>query len=181
MFGVEETRRRSGRRIFVASSLVCAVFAGMAGWAFRLSTEMVGPAAAQSGRSEPKARVSMLPHSMLPPAPSLADVPPGAAKMLPSSTGPGVSSAANGGAAPPVQPTLISHAQPQSVPAEPAATEQAFSESAADLDEWAGYEPWTPGRDDTFRTVCVRLCDGAYFPVSFSTTPGAVRQRGCSS
>ena len=25
----------------------------------------------------------------------------------------------------------------------------------------------------TFRTVCVRTCDGAYFPVSFATVPGA--------
>src|SRR3954469_12032226 len=24
----------------------------------------------------------------------------------------------------------------------------------------------------TFRTVCVRTCDGAYFPISFATTPG---------
>ena len=26
----------------------------------------------------------------------------------------------------------------------------------------------------TFRTVCVRTCDGAYFPVSFATVPGAL-------
>jgi hypothetical protein len=42
--------------------------------------------------------------------------------------------------------------------------------SSSDGDEWAGYEPWTPGRSDTYRTVCVRLCDGAFFPISFSTT-----------
>ncbi len=36
-----------------------------------------------------------------------------------------------------------------------------------------------PGADlgppsGTFRTVCVRTCDGAYFPVSFATVPGAI-------
>ncbi|MCB1521562.1 MAG: DUF2865 domain-containing protein [Hyphomicrobiaceae bacterium] len=30
---------------------------------------------------------------------------------------------------------------------------------------------WYQGSGKTFRTMCVRLCDGAYFPVSFSTTP----------
>ncbi len=39
-----------------------------------------------------------------------------------------------------------------------------------DLDELASDRVWTSQRSDTFRTVCVRLCDGAYFPVSFSTT-----------
>ena len=37
--------------------------------------------------------------------------------------------------------------------------------------------PNTPGADfgpqsGTFRTVCVRTCDGAYFPISFATSPG---------
>jgi len=30
--------------------------------------------------------------------------------------------------------------------------------------------PWHRGDQATFRTLCVRLCDGAYFQVSFSTT-----------
>lgn len=33
-----------------------------------------------------------------------------------------------------------------------------------------GAEDWYHGSGGTYRTVCVRLCDGAYFPVSFSTT-----------
>lgn len=39
----------------------------------------------------------------------------------------------------------------------------------------------------TYRTVCVRLCDGAYFPISFATEPDrfvrdeAACQRGCSA
>src|ERR1700736_1042771 len=37
--------------------------------------------------------------------------------------------------------------------------------------------PGAPGADlgpqsGTFRTVCVRSCDGAYFPISFATVPG---------
>ena len=30
--------------------------------------------------------------------------------------------------------------------------------------------PWHTGRRRTFKTMCVRLCDGAYFPISFATT-----------
>ncbi|MEJ2377700.1 MAG: DUF2865 domain-containing protein, partial [Pseudolabrys sp.] len=29
---------------------------------------------------------------------------------------------------------------------------------------------------DTYRTICVRTCDGYYFPISFETTPGHFRQ-----
>ena len=39
---------------------------------------------------------------------------------------------------------------------------------------------WTPFGGDasgaTYRTVCVRLCDGYYFPVSFSTLPEPFEQ-----
>jgi hypothetical protein len=30
--------------------------------------------------------------------------------------------------------------------------------------------PWHDGGKQTYKTVCVRLCDGAYFPISFATT-----------
>ncbi len=33
-----------------------------------------------------------------------------------------------------------------------------------------GPEDWYRGNGHTFHTVCVRLCDGAYFPISYSTT-----------
>ncbi|MBL8567130.1 MAG: DUF2865 domain-containing protein [Hyphomicrobiaceae bacterium] len=33
-----------------------------------------------------------------------------------------------------------------------------------------GPEDWYHGNGHTFHTVCVRLCDGAYFPISYSTT-----------
>lgn len=33
-----------------------------------------------------------------------------------------------------------------------------------------GSEPWFSGEQQTYRTMCVRLCDGAYFQVSYSTT-----------
>lgn len=203
MLGVEETRRRSGRRIVVASVFICAIFAGMAGWAFRLSSEMVGPAAAQGGRAEPKSKVAMLP----PVAPTAALVRPnledvvatanvGALSDIPG-VNPGgshspVQPAHTGRTpAPPVQPMLMSRAQPmqQSLPTSsaPSAIDDPVSDSSADVDEWASYEPWTPGRDDTYRTVCVRLCDGAYFPISFSTTRSRFKadaarcQAGCSS
>ena len=33
--------------------------------------------------------------------------------------------------------------------------------------------PQAPTGGDTFRTVCVRTCDGFYFPISYSTTPAS--------
>lgn len=30
--------------------------------------------------------------------------------------------------------------------------------------------PWHHGDSQTYKTMCVRLCDGAYFPISFATT-----------
>jgi hypothetical protein len=33
-----------------------------------------------------------------------------------------------------------------------------------------------PGSGDTYRTVCVRMCDGYYFPISYSTTPASFPQ-----
>ena len=44
-----------------------------------------------------------------------------------------------------------------------------FSSLWQDEDSNAGGNKFTYGA--TFRTVCVRLCDGAFFPVSFSTLP----------
>ena len=41
-------------------------------------------------------------------------------------------------------------------------------------EESAGNNTWTPQNGSgvaTYRTLCVRLCDGFYFPVSFSTLP----------
>jgi hypothetical protein len=36
----------------------------------------------------------------------------------------------------------------------------------------SGLGPAGPDQSSTFRTVCVRTCDGYYFPISFSTVPG---------
>lgn len=45
----------------------------------------------------------------------------------------------------------------------------------------APYSPWQSG--GTYRTVCVRLCDGYYFPISFSTTRGRLAgdEQACRS
>jgi Protein of unknown function (DUF2865) len=34
-----------------------------------------------------------------------------------------------------------------------------------------GFSPGDPMQSSTFRTICVRTCDGFYFPVSYSTSP----------
>jgi hypothetical protein len=49
-----------------------------------------------------------------------------------------------------------------------------------------GSNTWTPrggATGETFKTVCVRLCDGYYFPVSFSTLPSHFSQdaEACTS
>ena len=35
--------------------------------------------------------------------------------------------------------------------------------------------PSGPSQSSSYRTICVRTCDGFYFPISFSTTPGQFR------
>lgn len=174
----ERSVPEQNRRIQVLCALICSLCAGLAVWAFRLSTDVVGTAAAQGQR----------PHMMVP-AVKLAvasDARNSAALFNESKS---ITSApAQVAPAPhsqrPVEPVLIARASPapdQSAPA------TAVEDASADVDEWAGYEPWVPGRADTFRTVCVRLCDGAYFPISFSTTRSRFKadaarcQSGCSS
>ena len=86
---------------------------------------------------------------------------------------------------PQITPRVISTApEPQAVLAPQDAGGQRSGE--ADMDEWTSYTAWTPQKG-TYRTVCVRLCDGAQFPVSFSTTrdrfkaDAAKCQSNCSS
>ncbi len=38
-------------------------------------------------------------------------------------------------------------------------------------EDWSERRGYVPARG-TYRTVCVRLCDGYFFPISFATTPG---------
>ena len=42
------------------------------------------------------------------------------------------------------------------------------SEAQAPVGGFPGYDNAVPG--STFRTICVRMCDGYYFPISFATT-----------
>lgn len=53
-------------------------------------------------------------------------------------------------------------------------------------EETLGQSTWTPQGNSgvaTYRTICVRLCDGYYFPVSFSTLPSHFPQdaEACTS
>ncbi len=53
-------------------------------------------------------------------------------------------------------------------------------------EETLGNNTWTPQGNSgvaTYRTICVRLCDGFYFPVSFSTLPSHFPQdaEACTS
>lgn len=76
----------------------------------------------------------------------------------------------------PVQ--VESDAFPHARPA-PMALERMNAEEFAELKKEAverivtdDATPWHDGDQQTFKTVCVRLCDGAYFPISFATTRG---------
>ena len=44
-----------------------------------------------------------------------------------------------------------------------------------------GESPGAPPQSSTFRTVCVRKCDGSFFPISYATTPARFREdeRAC--
>lgn len=59
-------------------------------------------------------------------------------------------------------PMLITRYDPAAI----AELKQAVSERIVVDDA----SPWHDGKKQTYRTMCVRLCDGAYFPISFATT-----------
>ena len=134
------TRERSPLRIQVACCIACILFLILAGVAYRLSPALVGPASAQVEKQLLGIRLAMALPTAKPAEPGVTIV------------------------RPPVAAMIISHAQPTS---DTSVTDVLLT---TDADDWAGYEPWTAGRADTYRTVCVRLCDGAYHPISFSTT-----------
>jgi hypothetical protein len=54
--------------------------------------------------------------------------------------------------------------------AEPAAAESLPTTPDDDLDPAGTMQDWYPSGRTTYRTVCVRLCDGALTPISFATT-----------
>jgi hypothetical protein len=68
-----------------------------------------------------------------------------------------------------IDPIVISRAGPP-VESKGSDTNVVVGISLPDEDEWASYQPWTPKRSGLYRTVCVRLCDGAYFPMTFATS-----------
>ncbi len=140
---------KSKVKIYFGCGIVCLACAVGGLLAFRLTGTMVGPAAAQSDHQPFGRYVSLLPM------------------LGPMNSTPPVQSVK-----PPVTAKIISYAAPTALPSagERSEPEAGEDRSSADVDDWASYEAWTPGRSDTFRTVCVRLCDGAYHPISFSTT-----------
>ena len=139
-------RERSPLRIHLACGIACGVGAVLAGVAYGISTELVGSAAAHSDNKLFGLRLAMTAPSTKPER-SFS-----------------VKPAAEQAVKPPVAAKIISYAQATGD------TSVVDVSPSTDTDEWAGYEPWTAGRADTYRTVCVRLCDGAYHPISFSTT-----------
>ena len=149
----KRSRRWSAFRVYASCLMGCGALLALAGAAFSISTDLVGPASAQvesrgSGAGSPVLA-------------ALPDVDDSVHRLFPSSKRPAASSLRT------VVPVLIAR-----VPADGGAALSTTVEDATspDIDEWANHEPWTPDRADTYRTVCVRMCDGAYFPISFATT-----------
>lgn len=71
-----------------------------------------------------------------------------------------------------IETDAFAHARPA-----PAVFERLSSEEIAELKDEAterivtdDASPWHDGETKTYKTMCVRLCDGAYFPISFATT-----------
>lgn len=148
MYVDKPSGERGSWHVYVATLVACAVFLGLAGLAFQISTDVVGPATEES---EPQGSRLLRPWRLAarpvePRAPVGAHKPATRPQYL--------------------APVLISRAP------DDGNTGVAVSEEMAspDVDEWTSTEQWSPDRTDTFRTVCVRLCDGASFPISFATT-----------
>lgn len=157
MFPDKQSRFWSAAPVYLACAVVCGVSLGLGILAFRMSGGMVGPASAEAERSTKTShsvRVSALPADEV--GQAGASPSGGRKERMPSDAT--------------IAPFVIAKvdaALATVTATEPTAATEARGE---DFDEWAGYEPWSPDRSDIYRTVCVRLCDGAYFPMSFSTT-----------
>ena len=164
------SRIKSAARVYVVCSVVCVAVVGLAVMAYRLSREMAGPAAAQA-----QSPVSLrLRTAMANPSRAASEPIQSVAKAPRVPISP--------------RPTLISRTDPAVLEAfGPPAPVLDTNTADPDADEWAGYEPWTPSRPDLYRTVCVRLCDGAYFPMTFGITRDRFKvdaarcQKGCGS
>lgn len=148
---VNGSRGWANLKVYAVCLAGCSGLLAAAGVAFSISTDMVGPAAAQV---EQRSTVDQ--SRMLAALPAFdQDV----HRLFPASKRPDTALPRS------VVPVVISRVPDHAAPV-PVVEESA----SPDIDEWANYRPWTPDRTDTFRTVCVRLCDGSYFPISFATT-----------
>lgn len=164
-------------RIYAGCFLVAASVAGFASLAFMLSGRLVGSAPAQANNTEARhnlTRRDWTDHrfSQAPQGDRLSG--PGAGG-IPASVQPVKRQrervASRYGSLPPEPLRIVaSLAESGTSTAGTAPIEIDLSEAARDTDDTASRERWLP-RPGTIRTVCVRLCDGAYVPVSFATTP----------
>jgi hypothetical protein len=161
---------KSAYRAYAICVAMCCICLALAGLAYLQSVVIQSSAAAQGDRSLSSRLIARL-SSVSASKPIKPLVKSAASK-----------SAAMGQQA--VVPTIISR-----VASGPGSGDVADAGHAVDtdLDDDAKSTVWVPDRSDTFRTVCVRLCDGAFYPVSFATTRDRFKadaercQAGCSS
>jgi Protein of unknown function (DUF2865) len=155
--------RQLASRIHFWCILIGSVSIGLAVYAFRHSSEMasMGSMAAQAGDSS-RQRIANLTR-----APAVRQL---VAKAPAAFTPPQSPQPAEN----PQSLRVIARVDPALQSAMPYVYPP--DEPGAEFDDWAGFEPWRPARPGTYRTVCVRLCDGAFFPVSFATTRNRLKQ-----
>lgn len=150
----KRSRHWSASKVHGACLMGCGVLLALAGVAFSISSDLVGPAAAQADQRWGGAKQPVLA--------ALPAVDDSVHNLFPVSRRPVAPLPRS------VVPVLISRVPDVA----PVSVVTAAETESPDADEWVAnsVQPWTPERPGTYRTVCVRLCDGAFFPVSFATT-----------
>lgn len=159
-------------RAYAATVGSCAIFLGLTGLAFQINADLVVSPSAQSEALGERRGFGLMRALRLPALPAEPSSMPGPRDRDPKS------------AAPKPPALVVLSRAPDDGHTGAAGPEELPS---PDTDETASTEPWSPERADTFRTVCVRLCDGASFPISFATTRDRFKmdaarcQAGCGS
>lgn len=141
------SRNRSGIALYVGCFLLSMSLSAFACISFVMSARVVGP---DPARAEPRIKQSRPSTAVRPAVRAVATADASAARRAAS-------------------PTIISSLDSASAVADVAVSGLTPVAEGRDADDDASSEPWVAPQG-TYRTVCVRLCDGSFVPMSFSTT-----------
>jgi len=138
--------------VYVLTLASCAIFLGLALMTFQINTDDATPARPDSG---PRASRLLSSWQAI-----VRPVAPVGRAVVNAAAVPSASTA----------PVILSRVPDDGKTGADLPEDLAEDLATVDVDEWASSVRWSPDRSGTFRTVCVRLCDGAFFPISFATT-----------